>query len=111
MKAMKPTQPNPLNRLTPFEREILAGLPVEPNGHSLHELAADYLGQRSPAALSRMKDALARIGAALGGLAIRYRRQPDAYGRADVAYYGVRRRDRASVQRFFRAPMGLPVEP
>lgn len=55
-------------------REVLECLPCEPNGVSLHELAADLVGDRGPQALHIMRTVLDGLEVLLGGLALVCRR-------------------------------------
>lgn len=89
-----------LEQLDDLAREVLLHLPCEPNGHSLHELAVDFLGGRDPARLGRMREALERIAALLGPLA--ENQGVDDLGRADVVLYGLPRETYHFIRRLLR---------
>ena len=90
-----------MDRLTEFELEILANLPVEPVGVSLTELADDLLNDRSQQGKGRIKRALKNIGIELGGLYIRT--GDDYFGGYAVKMYGVPRAKMPGVREFFAA--------
>lgn len=88
-----------IGRLDGDALDLLELLPVEPAGQSLAGLADDLFGRRDPATLGRVRRALDRIGQAVGGL---YRCRGDGgFGLYDVPLFGLRRRDRPKVARFF----------
>ena len=88
-----------MQRLRGLALEVLAALPVEPNGLSLHELADGLLGRRDPAARGRVRAALGQVAAAFGELYVR-RGDCEEFGRYDVPLYGVRGHQAAAVRAF-----------
>ena len=87
-----------MERLNEFELEVLENLPVEPTGLSLAELADGLLDDRSPTAKGKVRRALDRIAAALGGLNVC--QGNDDLGGFAVKMYGIRRREMPAVRAF-----------
>jgi len=77
-----------MERLKGLALRLLAALPPEPNGLSIHELADGLLGGRDPKRRGMIRAALEEIRGALGNL---YERTGDVpeFGRYGVTLYGV----------------------
>jgi len=77
-----------MERLKGLALKLLAALPPEPNGLSIHELADGLLGGRDPQRRGRIRGALEEVAGALGYL---YERQGDVpeFGRYAVTLYGI----------------------
>lgn len=88
-----------MERLNEFELEVLENLPVEPTGLSLAELADGLLDDRSPTAKGKVRRALDRIAAALGGLHVC--QGNDDLGGFAVKMYGIPRGRMDAVREFF----------
>jgi len=76
--------------IDPLALDVLAALPVEPNGLGVHEMADGLLGRRDPAARGTIRAALVSIAAELGELHVT-RGDVEEFGRYDVPLYGLHR--------------------
>ena len=85
-------------KLTDFEMEVLANLPIEPTGLSMEELAEGLLDNRGPVARGLIRKALDAIVDALGGLYAPL--GDDDLGNFGVLLYGIRQVDAGAVRRF-----------
>lgn len=89
-----------MERLTEFEREVLANLPVEPTGLSLAELSEGLLNDRSPGARGKVRRALEHIAQALGGLYVCT--GDDDLGGFGVKMFGLPQAQMSSVREFLK---------